>query len=71
MDSHRQGSKWEQPVISIPQSVNEEKPASETMVEVKLDIEHASVTDDPRKWSKTRKVSGLLAGLLVQSASTA
>ena len=58
-------------MISIPQSVNEEKPASETMVEVKLDIEHASVTDDPRKWSKTRKVSSLLAGLLVQSASTA
>ena len=62
--NHGQGPEPDQPVTSVRRPVNsEDKLAEETTVEVKLDIEHASVKDDPRQWSKTRKVSGLLTGL--------
>ncbi|CCL99471.1 uncharacterized protein FIBRA_01489 [Fibroporia radiculosa] len=39
-----------------PDSGNDEKPVAVTS---KLDIEHATVRDDPRKWSKTRKYVGV------------
>lgn len=29
---------------------------AEAKIEPELDVEHATVEDDPRKWSRTRKV---------------
>ena len=42
-----------------PQSANAEvlqKPDADHVPSAALDIEHATVADDPRKWSHTRKV---------------
>lgn len=64
--SHGQGPEPDQPVTSVRRPVNsEDKLAEETTVDITLDIEHASVKDDPRQWSKTSKVSGLLTGSFV------